>query len=136
MEKYGPILIKGVIFYILKSHYTSSSKEATAIQIIHEDGTSHCTLSVYLYDGFPYSDFLPAGHFYVNHWSGAGDMLEELVKLDILVADQEAPVAVAGYVNEVHAYFLNPEWIQHVKEQNQTISSVGTSRLLCEDLQI
>jgi len=77
------------------------SNGGTAVQILTDDDIDpfYATLSIWV----PETLNLPAGAFYVKHWSENENMVAAMLKQKILV-EFNAPYASSGFIERIRAY--------------------------------
>jgi len=73
----------------------------TAVVVVDGDGCPFATVSVNL----PETANLPAGVFYVKHWSENAPLISAMLERGLLEA-VDAPVASSGFIAEIKAYRL------------------------------
>jgi hypothetical protein len=75
-----------------------------AVQVVDEEGYPFATVSVNL----PETKVLPAGAFYVKHWSENAPLVEAMIEQGIL-EPVDAPVVSSGFISGIKAYCLKGE---------------------------
>jgi len=88
----------GETFTVVTAEYQGGG---VAVQTVDVDGCVYATVSV----NMPQSRYLPAGAFYVKHWSENAPLVSALIEQGILVP-VDAPSISSGFVSGIKAYRL------------------------------